>query len=106
MNETCERCGRHVVGGHPDLLDKKTVFGIRFCSADRAVKVSARHGYYGCDSGCCGTEWSVECAGGRTYTAFDFSHDNEEARYVACELASKLGLDSSAVQVEDVENHC
>ncbi len=40
------------------------------------VGVYATHGYYGCDSGCCGHSFHlVDKNGAEVYTNFEFDHD-------------------------------
>lgn len=57
-----------------------------------AVAVVIQHGYYGCDSGCCGTELAVVDGDGYSeQVEFDFSHEanfNKEA----AQLAEALGV--------------
>lgn len=62
----------------------------------RQVGVSVHHGYYGCNSGCCGTQVVfVDAEGDETmtlYCGFAFGHDYDDALVDAVKIAELTGL--------------
>lgn len=63
--KTCEHCGR------PVLYPQRPTRG----TAHHVVSAHVVHGYYGCDTGCCGHRViGVDCKGVKVFDEFDFSH--------------------------------
>ena len=62
----------------------------------RQVGVSVHHGYYGCESGCCGTQVVfVDADGDETMTlwcGFTFGHDYGDALVDTVKIAELTGL--------------
>jgi len=58
------------------------------------VNVIVGHGYYGCESGCCGTEIHLVDANLSpiAWAGFEFSHDYDARLEEAKEISEKLGL--------------
>jgi hypothetical protein len=76
----CERCGRSV-----DKKPDRTPGGAKY------VKVV--HGYYGCDTGCCGHEIIAVGKAGFIVAekwVFDHADDYEGHEVFACELAHRF----------------
>ena len=71
MSDNCEQCGRPIASTKPFWKHGK-----RHCF--RAVSVYAVHGFYGCDTGCCGHRfYAIDDKGERREIGdFDFMHDN------------------------------
>ena len=62
----------------------------------RQVGISVHHGYYGCESGCCGTQVVfVDIDGDETaslWCGFSFGHDYDRALVDAVKIAELTGL--------------
>lgn len=84
----------------------------------KKLKVRVFHGYYGCETGCCGHFIEVEDDSGKTVAdKFEFSHPyDEEAKQWATELAQKYILekhpdcydtiDWDSIEFKDVTDNC
>ena len=74
------------------LTARRDWFGAKL----RQVGVSVHHGYYGCESGCCGTQIVFVDAEGDEAMAlgcgFTFGHDYEDTLADATKIAELTGL--------------
>ena len=74
------------------LAARRDWFGAKL----RQAGVSVHHGYYGCESGCCGTQVVfVDADGDETmtlYCGFSFGHDYDDALVDAVKIAELTGL--------------
>ena len=74
------------------LTARRDWFGAKL----RQVGVSVHHGYYGCDSGCCGTQVVFVDAGGdetmALWCGFSSGHDYDSALVDAVKIAELTGL--------------
>jgi len=85
-----------VVGAYTEryLAARRDWFGAKL----RQVGVSVHHGYYGCSSGCCGTQVVFVDADGddiatmTLYCGFSFGHDYDDALVDAVKIAELTGL--------------
>lgn len=88
----CERCGRYVQEPPQHRCIPKTDVKV----------VVAEHGYYGCDTGCCGMNISFQNTAGEEWDSeFTFSHpdDAEDAMAEIVDEARRRGFADGSYEV-------
>ena len=79
--------------------------------------VSVYHGYYGCETGCCGHIVEITDEDGKSKKQFEFSHPyGDDAKQYAIDLAKSVvshqwpkcadSIDWDTVQVDEIRDEC